>query len=266
MIAAAVSPVLMLAPLFAILPCRHEKSRDECTICVEETSEVLERVTKLQTCPGWLARRKAARSLRTYDWKCHPEAVEALADALLHDDHGLVRQAAAESLAKMKPCVPVAHEAVAKAAKCDTCLLARLSAKKALKAIGKSCVEDCEICGPIDPDSPDDSFLGEPRLGPIPMDSTVDPLPPAIRDVPGSESELSPFSPENPPPLAPRGSLRRAPLRSTQDDAPVLEMPLLPRANPTSSRSSSRSNSSRLERSSARTGSVREGGSRARAR
>ena len=61
---------------------------------------------KLQTAPHWMARRKAARALGKYDWKCHPEAAEALADALLHDDKALVRQEAAEALAKMKPCLP----------------------------------------------------------------------------------------------------------------------------------------------------------------
>ena len=67
---------------------------------------------------------------------------------MLHDDKALVRQEAAEALAKMKPCLPAAHEAVARAARCDDCFLTRLWAKKALKAIGKSCETDCSICGP----------------------------------------------------------------------------------------------------------------------
>ena len=79
---------------------------------------------------GWPAARRR-RALGKYDWKCHPEAADALADALLHDDKALVRQEAAEALAKMKPCLPAAHEAVAKAARCDDCFLTRLWARKA---------------------------------------------------------------------------------------------------------------------------------------
>ena len=56
-----------------------------------------EQITRLESCSGWMARRKAARALRKFDWKCHPEAAEALAGALLNDDCGLVRQEAATS-------------------------------------------------------------------------------------------------------------------------------------------------------------------------
>src|SRR4051812_23561942 len=95
--------------------CGHDKVRSECSACNDESPAVLGQVLKLQTAPRWMARRKAARALGKHDWKCHPEAADALADALLHDDKALVRQEAAEALAKMKPCLPAAHEAVAKA-------------------------------------------------------------------------------------------------------------------------------------------------------
>ena len=148
--------------------CGHDQVRSECSVCSEEDPVVLRQVMKLQTASHWIARRKAARVLSKYDWKCHPEAAEALADALLHDDKALVRQEAAEALAKMKPCLPAAHEAVAKAARCDDCFLTRLWAKKALKAIGKSCEADCSICGPsedveIEPGLPIAARVRRPR-------------------------------------------------------------------------------------------------------
>jgi hypothetical protein len=117
--------------------------------------------------------------LRKFAWKCHPEAAEALAGALLNDDCGLVRQEAAESLAKMRPCLPVVHEAVARAAKCDASLLTRCWSKKALKSLGKACVETCSICGPGNPGEGDDSLPLVPGSAPLPLDSAVEPLPPA---------------------------------------------------------------------------------------
>src|SRR5271166_5502476 len=148
MITATVSAVLLLVSSVGVLPCGHDKVREECTVCAEETSAVHAQITRLESCSGWMARRRAARALRKFDWKCHPEAAEALAGALANDDCGLVRQEAAESLARMRPCLPVVHETVARAAKCDPSLLTRCSAKKALKSLGKACVETCSICGP----------------------------------------------------------------------------------------------------------------------
>ena len=82
MITATVSAVLLLVLSVGALHCSHDKVREECTVCVEETPAVQAQITRLESCSGWMARRKAARALRKYDWKCHPEAAEALAGAL----------------------------------------------------------------------------------------------------------------------------------------------------------------------------------------
>jgi len=202
MITATVSAVLLLVSSVGVLPCGHHKVREECTVCAEETYTVHEQITRLESCSGWMARRRAARALRKFDWKCHPEAAEALAGALLNDDCGLVRQEAAESLARMRPCLAVIHEAVARAAKCDSSLLTRCSAKKALKSWSKACTDTCSICGPGGgPVEGDDELPMVPRSAPLPMDSAVEPLPPARMVVPGNPSEVSPFSPGVSPPL-----------------------------------------------------------------
>ncbi|MGC1723551.1 MAG: hypothetical protein WA746_31610 [Isosphaeraceae bacterium] len=228
MITATMSAVLLLVSSVGVLPCGHGKVREECTVCAEETSAVHEQITRLESCSGWMARRKAARALRKFDWKCHPEAAEALAGALLNDDCGLVRQEAAESLSRMRPCLAVVHEAVARAAKCDASLLTRCWAKKALKSLGKACVDTCSICGPGNPAEGDESLPLVPRSAPLPMDSAVEPLPPAQMVVPGNPSEVSPFSPgvspRLPSPAPGPGSL----LAPDPAEGPVLESPSLP--------------------------------------
>jgi len=228
MITATMSAVLLLVSSAGALPCGHGKVREECTVCAEETSAVHEQITRLESCSGWMARRKAARALRKFDWKCHPEAAEALAGALLNDDCGLVRQEAAESLSRMRPCLAVVHEAVARAAKCDASLLTRCWAKKALKSLGKACVDTCSICGPGDRVEGDDALPLVPRSAPLPMDSAVEPLPPARMVVPGNPSGVSPFSPDVSPrlpsPAPGSGSL----LAPDPAEGPVLESPSLP--------------------------------------
>ncbi len=228
MITATLSAVLLFVSSAGVLPCGHDNVREECTVCAEDTSAVHEQITRLESCSGWMARRRAARALRKFAWKCHPEAAAALAGALLNDDCGLVRREAAESLAKMRPCLPVVHEAVARAAKCDASLLTRCWAKKALKSLGKACVETCSICGPGNPGEGDESLPLVPRSAPLPMDSAVEPLPPARMVVPGNPSGVSPFSPGVSPPLPSPvpGSATLAP--PDPDEGPVLESPSLP--------------------------------------
>jgi hypothetical protein len=229
MVTAAFSAVFILATSVGTVHCGHDRVRDECTVCAEVTPEVLEQVSRLQTCDGWIARRKAAKALRKYDWKCQPEAAEALADALLHDDCGLVRQAAAESLAKMRPCLPTVHMALAKAVRCEKNPLTRCTAKRALKAIGKSCTEECALCGADGVVVSDDPLLMSPGTSSVPLeDSTVEPLPPAILDTPSV-----------PPPSLDRPGMRPplpspAPVPGTiiepapAEEAPPLEAPSLP--------------------------------------
>ena len=230
MITATVSAVLLLVSSVGVLPCGHDKVREECMVCAEETSAVHEQITRLESCSGWMARRRAARALRKYDWKCHPEAAEALAGALLNDDCGLVRQEAAESLSRMRPCLAVVHEAVARAAKCDSSLLTRCWAKKALKSLGKACTDTCSICGPGGPVDRGDALPLVPGPAPLPMDSAVEPLPPARMVVPANPSEVSPFSPGVSPPLpSPAPAPGSAPLPPPDPaEEPVLESPSLP--------------------------------------
>ncbi len=228
MITATVSAVLLVVSSAGVLPCGHDKVRDECTVCAEESLAVHKQIARLELCSCWMARRRAARALRKFDWKCHAEAAEALAAALLNDDCFLVRQEAAESLARMRPCLAVVHEAVARAAKCDSSLLTRCSAKKALKSLGKACVDTCSICGPGDPVEEDDVLPLVPRSAPLPMDSAVEPLAPARMDVPVNRSEVSPFSPGARPPLpspAPGSGSLPAP---DPAEGPVLESPSMP--------------------------------------
>jgi HEAT repeats len=227
MITATVSLVLLLVLPAGALHCSHDKVPGECTVCAEETSAVHEQITRLESCSGWMARRRAARALRKYDWKCHPEAADALAGALMNDDCGLVRQEAAESLARMRPCLAVVHEAVARAAKRDASLLTRCSAKKALKSLGKACVEPCAICGPGNPVEGDDALPLVPRSEPLPMDSRIEPLPPAQMIVPDNSSEGSPFSPGVSPPLPSLAPGSTSLLRPGPARGPVLEDPSL---------------------------------------
>lgn len=224
MITAMMSVMLALGSTVGGSPCLHARESGECRVCEEENSEVQLQIERLHSCEGWMARCRAARALRRYGWKSHPEAADALAEALRHDDCGLVRQEAAESLAKLRPCLPFVHETVARAAKCDPCLLARAWAKKALKSIGKSCVAECSICGPgetvIGEDQFDEVIPVVPGASPLPIDSSVDPLPPAILEVPVGPAARSPFTP---------GSGSRPPLPSPTLPPARLESPdLLP--------------------------------------
>ncbi len=204
MIAPTVSLYVVLAASVGMIHHGHQKDRNECVTCCEEQPGVQEQIAKLQSCSGWVTRRKAARALRKYDWKCHPEAVEALAGALLHDRQCLVRQEAAESLAKMKPRLPSAHQAVTQAARDDSSLFTRLTAKKALKAIGKSCVETCSACdsGSMPGDGewlfPDDrDFLSPPppTLNAPSRFYLDEPLAPASFQAPIAPTTISPFAP-----------------------------------------------------------------------
>ena len=230
MISATMNAVLLLMLTVGELPCSHDKVRGECTVCAEETSAVHAQITRLESCSGWMARRRAARALRKYDWKCYPEAAEALAAALTNDDCGLVRQEAAESLARMRPCLATVHEAVARAVKCDSSLLTRCSAKKALKSLGKTCAEPCSICEPGNPVGGDEALPLVPRSAPLPMDSAVEPLPlpPTQMVVPGNPSEVSPFSPGVSPPLSSPVPDSRSLPAPDPADGPELEGPSMP--------------------------------------
>ncbi|WP_165244814.1 HEAT repeat domain-containing protein [Paludisphaera soli] len=203
MMAATVSLYVVLAASVGTIHAGHASRQVECSDCGADFAAVEEQVVKLRTAPHWIARRKAARALRSYDWKQHPDAVEALSEAVRRDRQCLVRQEAAESLGKMKPCLPVAHEALSCAAKGDSSLIARLAAKKALKSVGKGCVEPCDVCGPeMDGDV---EFLPtiHRELG-TPIEPT---FPELVPDAPGSLLEpLAPTSTVVPVPVPPAPS------------------------------------------------------------
>ena len=62
MITATVSAVLLLVSSVGVLPCGHDKVREECTFA-EETSAVHEQITRLESCSGWMARRESCAGL-----------------------------------------------------------------------------------------------------------------------------------------------------------------------------------------------------------
>ncbi|MDG3003463.1 HEAT repeat domain-containing protein [Paludisphaera mucosa] len=234
---------LILAASVGTIHSGHDTVRAECSDCGAEQSAVQEKVVKLRTASLWVVRRKAARGLRAYDWERHPEAVEALADAVLHDRQCLVRQEAAESLGKMKPCLPVAHEALACAAESDKSLIARHAAKKALKAVGKSCVEPCDVCGvdsevieegipPFRADPGDAAFPTIPETSPIVPETSLDPLTPTSLEVPVLPPTPSPFIPDPDAPFPARPPVGRP--RIHPEDAVPLTPPSAPvdRLNP----------------------------------
>jgi hypothetical protein len=222
MFSVAMSAVLLVAVSSGPVHCGQHEVRGECSSCRDRSPEVAREIARLQSA-GWMARRKAARALRTYDWKSNPEAAEALAEALAHDDCGLVRQEAAESLWKLRPCLPVVHEAVARAARCEPSLLARHWAKKALKALAKGCVEECSVCETAEPEQKDVRRLDS---GPSVRAGAAGPR--LIVPEPEEPFGTSPFPfPDSsaPPALDP---IPPAPPPPANTEAPPLESPALP--------------------------------------
>lgn len=203
----------------------HERARGDCRECGEADAAVQEKVVKLRTASLWVVRRKAARQLRGYDWERHPEAVEALADAVLHDRQCLVRQEAAESLGRMKPCHPSAHEALARAAEDDPSLIARCAAKKALKSVGKACVEPCDVCGPVPSDVeeiiPLRSEPGE-SIVPLQPETSLEPLAPTSLRVPIVPATPSPFTPTETDSMLPPPRRVQRPLVRPEEAEPLV--------------------------------------------
>lgn len=179
-----------------------------CTTCGISEPGLAADLTALSTNPDEHERARAARHLKSVDWRCHPEVVATLSTALLVDCCGSVRRAAVESLAKMAPCTPEAHMALSKAAASDKSLRARLWAKKALKRIGKRCSGPCSVCG---------TTLVQTTPGVIvsPQDGTgsatpLEPAPePSLTPLPGSPSTVAPG--DEPPPPVPSPSIRNVP-------------------------------------------------------
>jgi len=199
----------------------HGGPRNDCLDCGEGDAVVQAKIEKLQSACLWTGRRQAARRLGHYDWREHPEIVDALVGALSSDRQGLVRQEAAASLGKMKPCLPVAHEALARAAADDRGPLVRHAAKKALKALDKTCVAPCDVCGPdsagFDEILPPLEFEpGETIITPLP-ETSLEPLEPTSLQTPIAPTSPSPFAND-------AATLPRRPSRPTirlNDTSPV---------------------------------------------
>ena len=218
---AATVCLYVIAAMSGTIHSGHERAAAGCSECVldVEGEKVRAQVVKLRTASLWIVRRKAARSLRAYDWRRHPEAVEALAAAVRSDRQCLVRQEAAASLGKMRPCLVEAHEALACAAENDSSLIARHAAKKALKAIGKGCVEPCDACGPGLGLESEPDLIVEPGFEPF-IEPEVIPPPPFQGEAPFPAS----------PGALPETSLE--PLFPTSMKAPAAE-PFVQRIAPT---------------------------------
>ncbi len=120
---------------------------DRCDVCGMDQAGVSAWIEQLETAPCWRDRRAAARALRQVSWQCHPEAAISLVTVLLLDGNEEVRQAAACSLAKMKPSLPEVHMALTRAAQDDPHWATRFWARQGLKAIGRQCQGTCSICG-----------------------------------------------------------------------------------------------------------------------
>lgn len=194
MIAPTVGLYMVLATSLGMVPTAAPPVWDDCAPCGVECAKIQEQIINLQSRKSFLARRRAARALGKYDWRLHPEAAEALAGALLHDPRPLVRQQAASSLARMRPCLPSVHSAVAFAADDDSCLISRSAAKRALRAIDAAHEREGAI------------VIAEEREIILPteiIESPIqsEPLPPATISpfAPGAEYEVPAPSPVPPP-------------------------------------------------------------------
>lgn len=132
----------------AMLGIGHGRGHGGCGDCGADPAKVSYEVMRLQTCDRWRARDNAAHALAKFDWKCHPEIVPVLVNALLRDCEEEVREEAAESLTKLAPCLPEVHAALERAARCDPDHATRKQAARGLKALANGCEAPCNVCGP----------------------------------------------------------------------------------------------------------------------
>jgi hypothetical protein len=168
-----------------------------CDECGARSSAVRKEIQILRTSRKKGDREDAAENLRKFDWRRHPEAVLALSDALVLDPSDDVREEAAESLGKMAPCVPAAHEALSRAASRDPDHDVRKKARKAMGALGRRCIADCQVCGPL----PTGPVIQGPSTIPPDWMPIVSPGPfnrPAPTPAPADEPRLEPLPPTLP--------------------------------------------------------------------
>lgn len=153
-----------------------------CSDCGEKVAEIRRLVCVMRTDSSWRRRDNAAHALRSVDWQCHPEVAENLAAVLVCDPHEEVREEAAESLAKMAPCLPAVHLALERSARCDPDHATRKWAGRALRNLEEDCEGECSVCG-VEP-AGEPVFEGE--IGPIVVEPTFEPMAPPLQGpVPG---------------------------------------------------------------------------------
>jgi hypothetical protein len=185
-----------------------------CDVCGVESAEVAALVRRVQCCPRWRDRDNAAHALRRYDWRCHPEIALALATAMMTDCEEEVREEAAESLAKMKPCLPEVHAALARTARCDPDHATRKWARRGLSAIGERCVAQCGVCG-VDERLPVRYVVPVPADEPVVVPRYEPPIAPPVEEL-MPPSELPTVPGASSPFVVPSGADRRIDNRSAE--------------------------------------------------
>ncbi|AGA25913.1 HEAT repeat domain-containing protein [Singulisphaera acidiphila] len=220
----------------------HGAKVGACESCGEKNGVVLATISRLQTSPRWRDRDDAANDLRDFDWRCHPEVVGALAFTLLNDPEEEVREEAAESLAKMAPCLPVAHAALSQAAENDRHYATRRWARKGLKALRGRCEGTCEVCEPGTSDAIvlPTSIVGEtfaPGLPLIPGKTLGEP---AFESSVESSTSLAPLPPDSPVESLPLAPVEASPIPPADSGDMSLEpLPLDP-PGPSAARSTAK--------------------------
>jgi hypothetical protein len=184
---------------------------------------VIRDIVALQRSPRWRDRDRAAIALRRVDWRRHPEVVGALAFSMLHDPEEEVREEAAESLTRMRPCLPEAREALRQAAN-DRDSTTRKWARRGLAALSKECAVPCDHCQDASPVlEPPGTVLSEvPRVieplnapPPPPVPFAAPGGEPAFRPIPDSiESNVPAPGDLEPLPPPSSGDVRRLPTHS----------------------------------------------------
>ncbi len=233
MTASTIGTILLTSQvaLGGLFHCNLFSKGSHCGPCKTSHPMVQREVSVLLHCPNWKDRKGAAKVLRKVDWKCHPEVVPALAHVVLNDCEKKVRAEAAETLAKLAPCVPEAHAALVLASQRDPYHGTRKWAKKALGNLDRRCLAACTHCGPlpgrhvtvVQPLPVIDVVPAPPAYAPAPGPAPVEVLPPGGYGMPPvpdpGRSSLRPIYPE--------GSIEAAPgLEPSTPD------PYLPRAIP----------------------------------
>lgn len=211
-----------------------------CDTCGVATTRVAHLIQTLQCHPRWRTRDNAAVELRGFDWRCHPEILDALTTAMLTDCEEEVREEAAESLARIRPapCVGDVHAALRRAAACDEDHATRKWARRALARLDDGCRDDCGICEPggavVVESEPPLMVPARPRR---PAVYEVPALPPMTGEAPvGASGYATPIPPQPSIPSGPAvEDLPPPPAEALpfDNDEPPLVLPGTARANPT---------------------------------